>query len=122
MEENDDHDGFYFLPGEDEGDLLLKYFKVTGEFESGNSVGSSELGDTYHIAFFKCGDDGVPIFDEHFEAIFSDPFIYMSGLAGSGLFGCVMKKTDTSAKWWEFYLTKTIESCKIVENQVANAV
>jgi hypothetical protein len=119
----DSHDGFYFLPSDEEDcELVLKYFVLNEEFAGGEKVGSCDLGDMYHIAFFKSNEEGLPEFDEHFEAIFGDPFTYIEGLVGSNLFGCVLRKTNKSAKWWDLYLTKTIDSCKMLEKAVAEAV
>lgn len=113
-----DYDGFYFLPGDEDNQLTLSYFKLNEEFVDGKPVDFSSVGDMFHIAFFKWSDGGNPVFDEHFEAIFTDPSTYIRGLAGADLYGCVLRKTDKSAKWWEDYLARTILSCTMVESKV----
>lgn len=108
-----DFDGFYFLPGDDEFELNLAYFKFKdGEFY-GEPVESTNLGHKYHIAFFKRDANGDPMFDDEFEAIFSDPTTYVKGLIGAEIYGCVLRKTESSAKWWEEYLTRAQKVCII---------
>jgi hypothetical protein len=106
-------DGFFFTPTEDDNELNLSFFDLADEFSGGIPIGETKFGSTYHIAFFKADDDGYPIFDESFEAIFGDPEIYVNGLIGSELFGCILKKTTKSGKWFQDYLTKTMEDVKM---------
>lgn len=114
-------DGFYFLPvDEEEEGMKFAYFRVTDEECKGAPVGGTDIGDMFHIAFFKRDDDGEPVFDEHFEAIFADPQFYVEGLIGAELYGCVLRKTTGSGKWWDDYLNKTVKSCTInkLKNQI----
>lgn len=107
-------DGFYFLPvDEEEEGMKFAYFRVTDEECKGEPVGGTDIGDMFHIAFFKRGEDGDPVFDEHFEAIFADPQFYVEGLIGAELYGCVLRKTTKSGKWWNDYLEKTVKSCTL---------
>ena len=111
MAEMKDYDGFYFLPGDDEDGLNLAYFKFKdGEFD-GKPIGATELGDMYHIAFFKRDANGDPMFDEQFEAIFKDPSVYIQGLVGANLYGCILRKTEKSSEWWDEYLTRAQKTC-----------
>lgn len=103
-------DGFYFLPGENDGELKIAYFKMNAA-QSSAPIETTAIGDKFHIAFFKKNVDGMPVFDESFEAIFSDPSVYIENIIGQDLFGCVFRKTETSTKWWEDYLTKAKLSC-----------
>lgn len=106
------YDGFYFLPGDEEGAMNIAYFDFTDSQYKGEPIEAAEHGDKYHIAFFKLAGE-KPVFDEHFEAIFSDPVVYVKNLLGSGLYGCVLRKTDKSANWWSEYLTSTKNLCKL---------
>ncbi len=117
----DEYDGLYFLPGENEGDLTLSFFKFNGEVDYGKPIESSDLGDKFHIAFFKRDGNGHPVFDEHFEAIFVDPATYVKNFVDSNLYGCILRKTEKSQEWWKEYLTNAINACKVFENQ-ANTV
>ena len=111
MDEMENYDGFYFLPGDDEYELNLAFFKFKeGDFD-GQPVDSSALGDMYHIAFFRRDANGDPMFDEEFEAIFADPSVYVKGLVGSELYGCVLRKTDKSTTWWREYLDRAQKTC-----------
>jgi hypothetical protein len=105
-------DGFYFLPGdEDDDDLNLAYFRFHDDQKTGLPIESTPLGDKYHIAFFRRDANGDPMFDEEFEAIFADPSTYIKGLLGARLYGCVLRKTENSDKWWNEYLTRAQKTC-----------
>jgi len=110
-----EYDGFYFLPGEDEHELSLAYFKVKEDEPFGNPVENSAIGDKYHVAFFKRGDDGHPEFEDDFEAIFADPSVYIRNLIGMHIYGCIIRKTECSQEWWQEYLEKAKEYCKLLK-------
>lgn len=101
-------DGFYFLPGDEEGQVKYSFFKMN-DGNAGNPVETTLVGDKFHIAFFQEDDEGNPIFDEEFEAIFADPYVYVSGL--NDLYGCVLRKTDKSHVWWKEYIEKAKANC-----------
>jgi hypothetical protein len=113
-----DYDGFYFLPGDNDGELKLEYFKFQEQEYIGEPIGASSLGDMYHIAFFKWIDGGDLIFDEQFEAIFADPTTYIKNILGADLYGCVLRKTDVSSKWWDIYLKKIKDASIITSNKM----
>lgn len=107
----DEYDGFYFLPGSEEREINIAYFKFKeGEF-SGAPIEATTLGDKYHIAFFKRDANGDPMFDDEFEAIFADPSVYIKGLVGAEIYGCVLRKTESSTKWWKEYLDRAKTTC-----------
>lgn len=106
----EEYDGFYFLPGGDDYEINIAYFKFKEDWES-RPIESSPLGDKYHIAFFKRDSNGDPMFDEEFEAIFADPSVYIKGLAGAKIYGCVLRKTEKSTKWWREYLDRAQKTC-----------
>jgi len=103
-------DGIYFLPYEDEKEegLLISYFDFKNEMADGTPIEGTAIGPKYHIAFFRQGEDGMPVFDETFEAILGDPGKYIQNLTGAGVYGCVVKKTNKSQKWFEDYLNRTL--------------
>jgi hypothetical protein len=105
-------DGFYFLPGDEDDQLKFAYFKVGENHPTGEKVETTQIGDMYHVAFFKESEDGHPKFDEEFEAIFADPATYITNLIGCSLYGCMFRKTENSSKWWNEYLTKAKENCE----------
>ena len=112
--ESYEYDGIYFLPSdENPDDLIISYFDFKHEMAGAQEIDRSTVGPMYHIAFFKEGDDGVPMFDGSFEAVLACPGTYISNLAGSGIYGCVVKKTTKSAKWFEDYLKRTLETLTI---------
>ena len=102
-------DGVYFMPAGEEGeDLEISYFEFRNEMANGNPIIESPLGNSYHIAFFKKSESGDPIFDGSFEAVLACPKTYIENLAGAKVYGCAVKKTDKSGKWFEDYLTRTL--------------
>ena len=109
-----EYDGFYFLPGDEDYELNLAYFKVNEETDIGTPIEYNDLGSKYHIAFFKTGEDGHPEFDEEFEAVFADPSVYIKNMIGMDIFGCVLRKTEHSQSWWKDYLDKAKEQCRLL--------
>jgi hypothetical protein len=105
-DEIDKFDGFYFVPDYDDYDEIYKlaFFKFKDEWTMAKPIEKSEMGYKYHMAFFREDENGVPSFDDAFEAILSDPLVYIKNLVGSGLSGCIVKKTEQSENWWTEYL------------------
>ena len=99
-------DGFYFIPDHDDfdGNYKLAFFNFKEEWTKANPVEESEMGYKYHMAFFEEDEEGMPKFDDAFEAILSDPLVYIKNLVGTGLSGCIVKKTEQSENWWTEYL------------------
>lgn len=87
----EDLDHMSFLPGKEEGsiDVSAGTYHERGEPITGN------MGNFYHINIFKESRDSNVYFDT-FEAVLSDPLIYMSHIIPSGFFGFISKKTTTS--------------------------
>lgn len=106
-----EYDGIYFLPGEEDDELVIHCweFKANTEYADATPIEGNQIGNMYHIAFFRKDGEGNPIFDEHYEAILRDPEEYLKNLTGAGLYGCVLKKTEKSGKWWEEYLKRTLD-------------
>lgn len=111
----DEYDGLYFLPGDTDEEMNLAYFRFKEEEDFGVPIESTEIGDKYHIAFFKKDELGDPVFDEEFEAIFADPTVYIKNLVGLNVYGCVLRKTEKSLDWWVDYLAKAKESCTLIK-------
>ena len=114
MSSEETFDGFWFLPCEEEG-LNLSFFTFKDEYGGGTPIGGNQLGDNYHLAFFKKNEEGLPEFDDAFEAILGDPESYIKNLVGAGLYGCVVRKTTKTGKWFEDYL-KSVVGSVIVDN------
>jgi hypothetical protein len=121
-----EYDGFYILPDDEvEGAYKYAFFQLKDEYENGKPVESSSVGDWFHVAFFKRDEDGDAEFDESFEAIFADPVVYAGGLEGLDIYGCFLRKTDKSQKWFDDYLKRalsriTINKVKKYAESVAN--
>jgi hypothetical protein len=109
------YDGFYFLPGKDDDEMALSFFEFSEELGNQKKVDSkNEVGDLWHIALFTQGEKGEPVFNDSFEAIFSDPEIYAQNLCTIGIYGCVLRKTDKSVKWFNDYLDKVKNRVTII--------
>ena len=59
-----DYDGFYILPGDDDG-LKMSYFDFKDDFDKGEKIGYNDLGDCYHVLFFRRGEDNLPVLDDN---------------------------------------------------------
>ena len=114
MSNEETFDGFWFLPCDEEG-LNLSFFTFKDEYGGGTPIGGNQLGDNYHLAFFRENEEGLPEFDDAFEAILGDPESYIKNLVGAGLYGCVVRKTTKTGKWFEDYL-KSVVGSVIVDN------
>jgi hypothetical protein len=114
MSNEETFDGFWFLPCDEEG-LNLSFFTFKDEYGGGTPIGGNQLGDNYHLAFFKENEEGLPEFDDAFEAILGDPQSYIKNLVGAGLYGCVVRKTTKTGKWFDDYL-KSVVGSVIVDN------
>lgn len=110
--EMEEYDGFLFLPSEEEDDetdaIDFRFIKYNQDF--GPAVEGNDIGEKYHVAFFKRDADGNFHFDEEFEAIFSDPMTYAKGFVGHNLFGTMVKKKEKTSEWFKEYLTDIKES------------
>ncbi len=100
------YDGIFFLPGDEDDETVIQFFNFKEDMAGGKLVEGSDIGPVYHIAFFRRGEDDKPVFDDHFEAIIGDPHTYIKNL--NGLYGCMVKKTDKSPKWFEDYLYNAV--------------
>ena len=81
--ETSKYDGFYFLPLEDDEEGLKFSFFEFKESDQGTPVEGNSIGDVYHIVMFKSGEDGLPVFNDFFEAILGDPAKYVENLIGT---------------------------------------
>jgi hypothetical protein len=120
MSNEETFDGFWFLPCDEEG-LNLSFFTFKDEYGGGTPIGGNQIGDNYHLAFFKENEEGMPEFDDAFEAIIGDPQSYIKNLVGAGLYGCVVRKTTKTGKWFDDYLTSVagsviVDSVKKITN------
>lgn len=102
-------DGFYFVPV-DESNLDVSFFRVKRDL--GKPVGATSIGDMFHVAFFRLGDDDTPRFDVEFEAIFADPKVYVENFIGGRTCGALLRKTEHSDKFWKEYLETLKYECE----------
>ena len=118
MPDAKDFDGFYILPQREDDGLRLSYFDFSDDFVKGKKIDHTSLGDMYHVVFLTQGEDGNPELDDHFEAIFADPEVYVKGLLGANIYGCMVRKTENSWKWVEEYLKRLLG--RVMINKMKN--
>jgi hypothetical protein len=88
------YDAIFFLPGNKEDEVHIEASVLK---DKGEPLGGSPMGHTYEVVLFQ--DDSVndEIYNiDRFEAIFSDPYEYISNLIPQNWFGMVVRKTTTS--------------------------
>ena len=118
MQVPEKYDGLYFLPGDEEDELMISYFDFKDEMAGGVPQEGTSIGDKWHIAFFKKNEHGEPTFDDAFEGIFADPSVYINNLVGAKIYGCMVRKTTKSDEWFDDYLKRTLT--KLTINKLKN--
>lgn len=86
-------DAFFFLPGEKEDTIHLESATYK---DSGEKLGGSAMGDSYHIILFREAEDGELVDVEQFNAVLVDPITYLSRMLSINWFGVVARMTTTS--------------------------
>lgn len=113
----DEYDGIFFVPdpnSESLSDLEISFFRFKdNDYANKPAIDSTKSGYMYHVAFFKSTENHEIVFDGNFEAIFADPITYVRNLAGAKVFGCLVKKTESSSEWFEDYLNRTIKHTQV---------
>jgi hypothetical protein len=84
--------------------------------DSGEKLGGSELGDSYHIVLFRDSKTDSEKYDdfETFDAILGDPLEYISGLLPKSIYGIVAKRTTTSGT----FINKILDNIREMEYTV----
>jgi len=98
----DGHDAIFFLPGDKEDDLHIEGATYKNP---GDKIGGNSMGDEYHVILFKEQEDGKLYDVDKFEAIFADPYEYISNLIPQNWFGIFAKRTTTS----DAFIQKTFD-------------
>ena len=105
---NDKPDAILFLPGDKEGQVQIEAATYK---DPGESIGGSYLGNAYHVILFKEDTKKDKLYDvDRFDAVFVDPFEYISGLIPQNWFGVIARKTTTS----NTFIQKTFDKLKEV--------
>lgn len=86
-------DGVTFFP-KNEFELDLRGF----EYQQKSKYLKCDLGHYYHIMVYKLCDEGLLLDKDNFEAVLTDPCVYVSNLIKCGFYGVVVKKTKRSPK------------------------
>jgi hypothetical protein len=100
-------DAFFFLPGETEDTVHLESATYK---DSGERVGGSKMGDSYHIILFREAEDGELVDVEQFSAVLIDPLTYLTRMLSINWYGIVARMTTTSEKFIKNTFDKLQES------------
>ena len=102
------YDAIFFLPGDNEGEVRIEgnQFKDPGE-----PLGGNDMGHTYEVVLFKDDAENDTLYNvDRFEAIFIDPYEYVSNLIPQAWFGMIVRKTTTSGRFVQRIFDKLQES------------
>ena len=102
------YDAILFLPTEKEGEISIQGNQLK---DPGAKLGGSPMGDTYEVVLFKDDTKNDKLYNvDRFEAIFSDPYEYISNLIPQNWFGIVVRKTTTSSAFVQRMFDKMTEA------------
>lgn len=88
------HDGFIFSPHEELEDHT--HIETFCYKDPGDGVGECDSGKRYEIVFLEKAPGGGMILEDNFDAILSDPVVYLHHLIKCGFYGVIGRKTTTS--------------------------
>jgi hypothetical protein len=112
------YDGFHLMPHEkDENKVQFKFFKINEDHLQGDTIGRTDIGETFNVLLFKHGSGGIELNDT-FEAVFADPVVYAKNLIGMDIYGTFVKKTVEAQEWFDDYLKLTIERVTMINNEL----
>ena len=104
----ENHDAIFFLPGDKEDQVQIEAATYK---DPGEDVGGSQMGNAYHVILFKEDTKTDTLYNvDRFDAIFVDPFEYISGLIPQNWYGVIARKTTTS----NTFIQKTFDKLKEV--------
>lgn len=105
-------DGLYFLPNTDDpSGFIIDYFVLKGEYYKDQKPDGD--GNMYYISLIEKDRTGMPSIGDFFVAKLLDPDVYINNFLGTGIYGCIVRKTDKSGKWVEDYLNKAKNNVKL---------
>jgi hypothetical protein len=101
-------DAIFFMPTEKEGEIHIEANQLKNP---GEPVGGNEMGHTYEVILFKDDTKNDKLYEvDRFEAIFVDPYEYISNLIPQNWFGMVVRKTTTSGAFVQRIFDKMTEA------------
>ena len=112
VETPEKYDGFNVLPDPDTGTICVSFFNLTDEYANGTPIENTKLGDKFQVILYKNIGNFEIRYDEHFEAIFADPVVYMQNLLPN-FSGTFFRKTTKSEKMYDDYLTHVVQNAMI---------
>ena len=102
------YDAIFFLPGDTKEQLHLEGARYTNP---GEKIGGGSIGDAYHVILFKEDNDDEMYDLDTFDAVFIDPYEYISGLIPANWYGIIAKKTTTSGSFVNKLLDNLRNQC-----------
>jgi hypothetical protein len=98
-----DFDVLFWLPTNEEDTMKVECCKYK---KPGEQIGGSQLGPEYHIVIFKFNPETGTYAHDRWDAILSDPRVYVSGLIPQDWYGLVARKTTESQEFVDDILAR----------------
>ena len=102
-----DFDVLFWLPTNEVDTMKIESCKYK---TPGSQIGGSDLGPEYHIVIFKFNPETGTYAHDRWDAILSDPRVYVSGLIPQKWYGLVARKTTES----EDFVTDILDKIKTI--------
>lgn len=109
IETPEKYDGFNMLPDPVSGTICISFFNLKDEYANGTPIENTKWGDKFQVILYKNIGNFEIRYDEHFEAIFADPVVYMENLLPN-FSGTFFRKTTKSAKMYDECLTHVVQN------------
>jgi hypothetical protein len=101
-------DAIFFMPTEKEDCIHIEANMLK---DPGEPLGGSTMGESYEVILFKDDTEKDELYNiDRFEAIFCDPYEYISNLIPQKWFGMMVRKTTTSGAFVQRIFDKLQES------------
>lgn len=106
-------DGFFMIP--DSNDIENAEFNFfNANQDMGNPIGNTEIGDAFHVFLYRINDELELVYDDSFDAIFSDPITYALNVVKAGFYGMWFRKTEKSKKWLDENVESALRYARII--------
>ena len=104
-----EYDSVFFVPHpEDDNQVKIE---VASYKNKGEKIGGSAMGDLFDIILFRYDDDKGVVDLDRFDAILSDPKVYISRLIKDDWYGMVSLKTTESGEMANGVFAKWSSMC-----------
>lgn len=107
----DEYDTITFEPIDIDGEKFVIDFNFM-KFDKPQTI----LGENVWLALFvKKDENDFMHYDDHFEAVFLDPYEYLKNLKSNSLYGIITRKTEESVEWMDSMIKRLMDGEKPIE-------